>query len=1426
MNANSKRLLSWLCVIAMVLTLAPVMDLSNFAVKTNATPGDANWAESTLGVDGVQAEIDDAATMQQKAADFEAPAEITADGFTAVCPYCGESKTWYTLDAGGDKTIDFDTRAAQTSKPRHLYFTGNVDLTGTTPAKANAAGLLSRGDNGTNGIVCIILDDANITTDLKIEVVSGTVNVFGTGTITSDGSVADRYGDSNLGLFEVTGGTLNLYGGTFIYNNTTAAVNNTGGTVNVYNDAVIGNGTRDTTKLRPSAKIAGTLNMFGGTIRNGVGNASSVGGNVTVDGTGVFNMYGGKIQDGYNNKTNSGRAGNLLVSSGATVNIYGGEIKNGYSAFAGGNIYITNSTTTQFNMYGGKVTGGEAVGSGGNIYAWAAATIHDNALIEDGEAGDIGGNVYIYRRTFTTSGVIRNGTAATSGGNIGINGAQANTALAVSGGMIYDGKLTGGAANSSNIEFALTADKDDCKLEITGGTIVGGVTFDAYDTDDVFKISNNAQIVTSEEIDSETKTAATGVQLPGGDLVDISGLTKDARIAFTAAKDTVLSVARADVLDLVKAGCFSTTDAAYGISANADNQLVVVDAADVPETTVPGTEPEETEPEETVPEKPVAENPGDANLASLSEPEWAQMYKGNNIDNSNDAFAARKTAGTCPICGKNAEWTPLEDGASITAGADAKLHYYFADDADSIAYIYGTASTEASTICLWLNKDITVTGSLRGADKVTFNTFGEGTMTGTGTTCIFDVRNGSALNLYGGKFVSSTATKGVVYLYTGAITANMYDGATIGPDAPVADTAYRNVFMRSGSTNTFNMYGGTIQNGVGTGAGTTATKADGSADTAAYSVSGNLDILSAGNFNMYGGTIKGGTFLSTAANKLGGNIYAHKGADVNIYGGTIENGSAELGGSLYVGTGNRTSNIYGGTIQNSDAVQGGNVYIDLGALLNVSGYALISGGGTKTTVEDEVTWSTTNGGNVFVSKGDGNNGAKLAMTGGTITAGEAQYGGNVYTTASSVSYFDLEGGSVTNGDANKGGNVYSAGPFTMSGASTVISGGTAELGGNVYLTNQTSTMSGGTIENGESVGGGGNVYIASSATFTMTGGTCAHGDTTRSGQTKGSANVLVDGTFNGGEVDTGTVVLKDGYDVWYPTNADALNAYNAQNSQYVTLSGEAVLSGHDVVIDVKGRDVTLTGSGSITLIDTTNADFEGFGNVTIDGNGVVVKDYDATVGDDRYITIKDGNTYSAHYVVMKLTNVVLRTKADGLYYEGQFRCDDTLAGRVTQFGLAVSAGETKPVDLSGKYSYYGAANFEPNAEHTVTAYGVSVFGILKDISTTNRTGKVNADYMVMQVHANPYLKIDLGDEIVTVMACTDSTADKFGSKTLLELVQTINGLWNDDYKAALIAANKQNAVTGMLDFKTRWTDESKMGSEGLAAMVAATGNIV
>ncbi len=114
---------------------------------------------------------------------------------------------------------------------------------------------------------------------------------------------------------------------------------------------------------------------------------------------------------------------------------------------------------------------------------------------------------------------------------------------------------------------------------------------------------------------------------------------------------------------------------------------------------------------------------------------------------------------------------------------------------------------------------------------------------------------------------------------------------------------------------------------------------------------------------------------------------------------------------------------------------------------------------------------------------------------GTITGGNAAYGGGVYVVNGN---FIMNGGSISGNQATMGGGVYvnNSASFTMAGGSISDNSATLYGGGGVYLDNNASfSMSGGSITGNAASTSGGGVYVAATVSADAT----AHGSFTISG---------------------------------------------------------------------------------------------------------------------------------------------------------------------------------------------------------------------------------------------------------------------------------------------------------------------------------------
>ena len=215
------------------------------------------------------------------------------------------------------------------------------------------------------------------------------------------------------------------------------------------------------------------------------------------------------------------------------------------------------------------------------------------------------------------------------------------------------------------------------------------------------------------------------------------------------------------------------------------------------------------------------------------------------------------------------------------------------------------------------------------------------------------------------------------------------------------------------------------------------------------------------------------------------NICDHKDEQGDYHGKVVGNydpagGNLKTGSVFYVQ--NRTNaavHLYGGTLTCTTTMTNGAVGGVSGAFRMYDG--TITGGKV-----------TGKGGNLMLESDN----AKVVVYGGTITAGVATDGGNVYIKGSAM--LTVDGGTICGGlgsgvkNANNGGNVYVE-KGTLNLVSGTISGGyTSNAGGSIRVQGDgVLNISGGTLTGGYAKGNGGNVY--SIGTIQITGGTVSDG---------------------------------------------------------------------------------------------------------------------------------------------------------------------------------------------------------------------------------------------------------------------------------------------------------------------------------------------
>ena len=489
MQKSTKRLLSMLMVLALVLTLAPAGIL---AVETKAALSDA-----------VLQKIANAAAIQAKA--------LTLTATSTECPcHPGEAITWEPLPT--------DAYVAAAGDHKHFYVEGTFNGTAGNQIQLNNL-------TATDSFCLLLINNAqvNLKGRLLFNATGGTytANIMGSGVVQTDNTA-----NTEGGLLSITGSknaTLNIYGGTFRATNTAhakpvlyMAAANSYFKVNMFNDVVIGGETV------PTADSAAAYNVV-------IGN-----GTTTSNGGGELYMYGGTIQNGFAKTSGAQNGGNIYMYSNtkAKFYMYGGTITGGRAVINGGNIWVGGSAIA--TLYAGTLSNGYAGSYGGNLFANGKPTLQDVDVLNGNSKN--GGNIAIYsgKLTMTDDTSVTGGNARTdgTGGNIYLNGAQAGTLLK---GTISDGtaKSYGGnvsVINSTDVTIA---------CDLTGGH--GYAAGNLYVSGATSKVTLDGAALLNATCDLNTTIQHNG-RVDSGVLSLKNGATSDGGVLFLDARASILNV--------------------------------------------------------------------------------------------------------------------------------------------------------------------------------------------------------------------------------------------------------------------------------------------------------------------------------------------------------------------------------------------------------------------------------------------------------------------------------------------------------------------------------------------------------------------------------------------------------------------------------------------------------------------------------------------------------------------------------------------------------------------------------------------------------------------------------------------------------------------------------------------------------------------
>ena len=750
----------------------------------------------------------------------------TEEAKIAKCEHCNEEVTWTSW-----------TGAALPVADGHYYLVNDV--------KDNKQ--VSIGSSTATCDIVIDLNGKTLESNYRAFLVYGNLSIVdsvGGGKVLGKGA---QDGDQGAVIRIASAGHVSLYGGTYsvaegahtAYRGGVIYVNGAATGLDVYNDVVIENGVA--------------------TYQEG-GKTPQGGGNIFIN-AGTVNLYGGTVTGG---QALEGCEGDNIYNYNGTLNIAGGTVDGGVyeegatppdepdvpdvpdvpevPAAPDYNAVYEAAKAMTFTEDGQTL----ACPACGKDVVWnvlPAADGTERLILADGHyyvAADLN-NTQLYQIDGAVC-INLNGKNITSTNSVFYTNKDTNGTLTVMG----DGVVTG--CSETRDEEAVVLNQGT--MYLCGGTytrpegsqvtstltnhgslyVYEGAQFEGYYYG-IRVTSGKAQILGGK------MAASAYVRVAGSGKLHVAGTPEIGTLQVAANKLTVGELAEGakinitihpadgvfteDIADAAAVKDFFSTTIANKEVAVSGNALAIVDKA---------TEPDEPD----VPDVPVVPEP------PVDEPtdEEKEIARLNALDNSSisEKFAEGTTKATCPYCQEEVEWTAL---TAITANTAIESgHYYLAEDVESSAAYTLAAGKE---ICVHLNgktlssaSAVFSTASSTAAGESVLNLMGEGIVT-TSTENVVFLLKGNA-NLLGGTIKHdhgvSTASillqraTGVLNLYNG-VTFDLDEGKTGGS----ISVTYGTLNIYGGNINKgivkitgqdkiqhhFNMYGGTIADGISIG---------------------------------------------------------------------------------------------------------------------------------------------------------------------------------------------------------------------------------------------------------------------------------------------------------------------------------------------------------------------------------------------------------------------------------------------------------------------------------------------------------------------------------------------------------------------------------------------------------------------------------
>ncbi len=642
--------------------------------------------------------------------------------------------------------------------------------------------------------------------------------------------------------------------------------------------------------------------------------------------------------------------------------------------------------------------------------------------------------------------------------------------------------------------------------------------------------------------------------------------------------------------------------------------------------------------------------------------------------------------------------------------------------------------------------------------------------------------NGGMLNVYTGATVNSGSNGSAVYMrgemaYVNA-TFNLYGGTIDATGSTEVAIDTEAVADDHAKKLTVNMYAGTVKNGSDSYGGNLILRNHVTFNMYGGTLEGGNAATSGGNIAIYGGAVmnmSGGTVTGGTAGTNGGNIYltnyvtdTEKSlAVLNMSGGTITGGTAVNGGNVLLY--NQTAmNMTGGIVEKGTAEEiGGNIASKLSSSATKDQYAefhfenaIIRGG------ETTASSNSYGGGNLGLRRANvtigagtqieeghtASRGGNIQLLRGTILMTGGKLSGGIADRSSGYEEIHLEGGSDTDMSVMYmlGGEI--EGRETEDGAIRVNALSRFYLGGNATVADgdpnihEIRVYSTGKLF----ICGGWSGYASVHCSDSWEADDIASADKLQVVTLDADRNETVGGSYTGklthagtgamllpmgdGTVRVGGIALVDETEN-ITVVSDPLTQWTTGKYAFIRLYSDYTLAdpGYGLKLDLNGYGLTLTGSGAVSVFDTSSDAFEvPTGTITVSQTVAIEQDTVAPNG-NRYIALEEDGKISMHRLEMRICDITLRPSAAGIYYNAVYYCDSELADAVEAYGVALSVSGMPNADFS--QSCYTAET--ESLQSGATASSVAVFGILKD-DQTSETNRQNAQ---MKIYANPYIRL-------------------------------------------------------------------------------------